>query len=176
VREATARGLPLTEPVGFQAVVGHGVEATVDGRAVLVGKAALLEQRGIRSTLAEKAAGLAAMGRTPMFVAVDGREAGIVAVADTVRPESKEAIATMHALGLRVVMMTGDNQRTAEAVASQVGVDVVFADVLPKDKADKVKALQAEGHVVGMVGDGINDAPALAAHGPARCGCGDEPR
>ncbi len=162
VREATARGLPLTEPIGFQAVVGHGVEATVDGRAVLVGKAALLEQRGIRSTLAEKAAGLAAMGRTPMFVAVDGREGGIVAVADTVRPESKEAIATMHALGLRVVMMTGDNQRTAEAVASQVGVDLVFAEVLPKDKAEKVKALQAEGHVVGMVGDGINDAPALA--------------
>ncbi len=162
VREATARGMPLTEPIGFKAVVGHGVEATVDGRAVLVGKAALLEQRGIRSTLAEKAAGLAAMGRTPMFVAVDGREGGIVAVADTVRPESKEAIATMHALGLRMVMMTGDNQRTAEAVASQVGVDVVFADVLPKDKADKVKALQAEGHVVGMVGDGINDAPALA--------------
>jgi P-type Cu+ transporter len=162
VREATARGMVLTEPVGFKAVVGHGVEATVDGRAVLVGKAALLEQRGIRSTLAEKAASLAAMGHTPMFVAVDGREGGIVAVADTVRPESKEAIATMHALGLRVVMMTGDNKRTAEAVASQVGVDVVFADVLPKDKADKVKALQAEGHVVGMVGDGINDAPALA--------------
>ncbi|MBS0189019.1 MAG: copper-translocating P-type ATPase [Planctomycetes bacterium] len=162
VREATARGLPLTEPVGFQAVVGHGVEATVDGRGVLVGKAALLEQRGIRSTLAEKAAALAAMGRTPMFVALDGREAGLIAVADTVRPESKEAITTMHALGLRVVMMTGDNKRTAEAVASQVGVDLVFADVLPKDKADKVKALQAEGHVVGMVGDGINDAPALA--------------
>ncbi|MBX3403788.1 MAG: copper-translocating P-type ATPase [Phycisphaeraceae bacterium] len=162
VREATARGLSLAEPIGFQAVVGHGVEATVDGRAVLVGKAALLAQGGIRSTLAEKAAGLAAMGRTPMFVAVDGREAGVIAVADTVRPESKDAIATMHALGLRVVMMTGDNQRTAEAVASQVGVDVVFADVLPKDKADKVKALQAEGHVVGMVGDGINDAPALA--------------
>mgnify|MGYP000908349079 CR=1 FL=1 len=162
VREAKKRGLPLTEPIGFQAVVGHGIEATVDGRGVLVGKAALLEQRGIRSTLAERAAGLAAMGRTPMFVAVDGREAGIVAVADTVRPESKEAIATMHALGLRVVMMTGDNQRTAEAVASQVGVDVVFAEVLPKDKADKVKALQADGHIVGMVGDGINDAPALA--------------
>ncbi|MBX3360392.1 MAG: copper-translocating P-type ATPase [Phycisphaeraceae bacterium] len=162
VREATARGLSLAEPVGFRAVVGHGVEATVDGHAVLVGKAALLAQRGIRSALAENAAALAAMGRTPMYVAVDGREAGIVAVADTVRPESKEAIATMHALGLRVVMMTGDNQRTAEAVASQVGVDVVFADVLPKDKADKVKALQAEGHVVGMVGDGINDAPALA--------------
>lgn len=162
VREATARGLALTEPIGFRAVVGHGVEAQVDGRALLVGKAALLEQRGIRSALAEKAAGLAAMGRTPMFVAVDGREAGIIAVADTVRPESKEAIATMHAMGLRVVMMTGDNQRTAEAVASQVGVDLVFAEVLPKDKADKVKALQAEGYVVGMVGDGINDAPALA--------------
>ncbi len=162
VREATARGLTLAEPISFRAVVGHGVEATVDGHAVLVGKAALLAQRGIRSALAEKAAALAAMGRTPMYVAVDGREAGIVAVADTVRPESKDAIATMHGLGLRVVMMTGDNQRTAEAVASQVGVDVVFADVLPKDKADKVKALQAEGHVVGMVGDGINDAPALA--------------
>lgn len=162
VREAAARGLSLAEPIGFQAVVGHGVEATVDGRTVLVGKAALLAQRTIQSALAEKAAGLAAMGRTPIFVAVDGREAGIIAVADTVRPESKEAIATMHALGLRVVMMTGDNQRTAEAVASQVGVDVVFADVLPKAKADKVRALQAEGHVVGMVGDGINDAPALA--------------
>jgi Cu+-exporting ATPase len=162
VREATARGLSLTEPLGFQAVVGHGVEATVDGHAVLVGKAALLAQRNIQSALAEKAAAVAELGRTPMFVAVDGREAGIIAVADTVRPESKDAIATMHALGLRVVMMTGDNQRTAEAVASQVGVDLVFAEVMPKDKADKVKALQAEGHVVGMVGDGINDAPALA--------------
>jgi Cu+-exporting ATPase len=162
VREAKARGLALSEPIDFQAVVGHGVEAHVDGRAVLIGKAALLAERSIPSALAEKVAALAAMGRTPVFVAVDRREAGIIAVADTVRPESKAAIATMHALGLRVVMMTGDNQRTAEAVASQVGVDVVFADVLPKDKADKVKALQAESHVVGMVGDGINDAPALA--------------
>ena len=162
VREAKARGLALTEPIGFQAVVGHGIEASVDGHAVLVGKGALLAQRRITSVLEDKAASLAATGRTPMFVAVDGREAGIIAVADTLRPESKEAIATMHALGLRVVMMTGDNQRTAEAVASQVGVDVVFAEVLPKDKADKVKALQAEGYVVGMVGDGINDAPALA--------------
>jgi len=162
VREARARGLPLTEPIGVRAVVGHGVEATVDGRSLLVGRAALLQQRGVAITLSDKAAELAGMGRTPMFVAVDGREAGIVAVADTVRPESKEAIATMHALGLRVVMMTGDNQRTADTVASQVGVDVVFAEVLPKDKAEKVRALQAEGYVVGMVGDGINDAPALA--------------
>jgi len=162
VREAKSRGLSLAEPTGFQAVVGHGVEATADGHAVLVGKSALLAQRSIQSALVERATGLAAIGRTPMFVAVDGREAGIIAVADTVRPESKEAIDTMHALGLRVVMMTGDNQRTAQAVASEVGVDAVFADVLPKDKADNVKALQAEGHVVGMVGDGINDAPALA--------------
>lgn len=162
VREAKARSVRLVEPMEFGAVVGHGVEASVDGKRLLIGKAALLEQGGIAITLAEKAAELAALGRTPMFVAIDGREAGIVAVADTIRPESKEAIETMHGLGLRVVMMTGDNSLTAEAVASQVGVDQVFAEVLPKDKADKVKALQAEGHIVGMVGDGINDAPALA--------------
>ncbi len=162
VREATAHDARLVEPSQFQAVVGHGVDATVDGKRLLVGKAALLEQRGIAITLADKAAELASLGRTPMFVAIEGREAGIVAVADTVRAESKDAIATMHGLGLRVVMMTGDNRRTADAVASQVGVDQVFAEVLPKDKADKVRALQAEGHVVGMVGDGINDAPALA--------------
>jgi Cu+-exporting ATPase len=162
VREAVGRGVALSEPARFTAVVGHGVEATVEGKQLLVGKAALLQQRGVSITLAERAAELAASGRTPMFVAVDGREAGIIAVADTIRPESKDAIATMHGLGLRVVMMTGDNRRTADAVASQVGVDQVYAEVLPKDKADKVKALQAEGHIVGMVGDGINDAPALA--------------
>jgi Cu+-exporting ATPase len=150
------------EPSQFQAVVGYGVEATVDGKRLLVGKEALLEHRGIAMSLGAKGAELATLGRTPMFVAIDGREAGIVAVADTVRAESKEAIATMHGLGLRVVMMTGDNRRTAETVASLVGVDQVFAEVLPKDKADKVRALQDEGYIVGMVGDGINDAPALA--------------
>lgn len=162
VREAAARGVRLSEPAHFQAVVGHGVEATVDGRPLLVGRATLLQQRGVAITLADRAAQLAGSGRTPMFVAIDGREAGIIAVADTIRPESKEAIDTMRRLGLHVVMMTGDNQRTADAVASHVGVDQVYAEVLPKDKADKVRALQAQGHAVGMVGDGINDAPALA--------------
>ncbi|MDP1661719.1 MAG: heavy metal translocating P-type ATPase [Phycisphaerales bacterium] len=162
VRSATEQGLTLSEPTDFRAVVGHGVEATVDGRALLIGKAALLTQRGITLTLEPKAAELAAQGRTPMFIAIDGREAGLVAVADRVRAESKEAIAAMRAAGLRVVMMTGDNQRTADAVAAQVGVDSVFAEVLPKDKAEHVKRLQSEGFTVGMVGDGINDAPALA--------------
>jgi len=162
IRGAVARGVAIAEPTLFQAVVGHGVEATIDGRAVLIGKASLLSERGVTITLAARAAELATLGRTPMFVAVDGREAGLVAVADKVKPESRDAIASMHAIGLRVVMMTGDNRRTAEAVASQVGIDEVFAEVLPKDKADRVKGLQAQGQIVGMVGDGINDAPALA--------------
>ncbi len=162
VRGAQERGLALAEPAGFKAVVGHGVEATVDGRALLIGKSALLTQRGMTLTLEPKAAELAAQGRTPMFIAIDGREAGLIAVADRVRTESKEAIDRMHKMGLKVVMVTGDNRRTAEAVAAQVGVDRVFAEVLPADKAAKVKALQAGGATVGMVGDGINDAPALA--------------
>ncbi len=162
VREAVARGIDPAEPADFSAIVGHGVEATVDGHHVLVGKEALLRERGVPRAVTDKASMLAQLGRTPMFVAVDCREAGVIAVADTIRPESKEAIATMHGLGLRVVMMTGDNRRTAEAVAAQVGVDQVHAEVLPGDKAEHVRRLQAEGHVVGMVGDGINDAPALA--------------
>lgn len=162
VRGAIERGLVLAEPTTFRAVVGHGVEATIDGHAVLIGKAALLAQRGIGVSLDGKAAELASQGRTPMFVAIEGREAGLVAVADRIKAESKAAIELMHTMGLRVVMMTGDNRRTADAVAAQVGVDQVFAEVLPKDKAEKVKSLQAEGYVVGMVGDGINDAPALA--------------
>lgn len=162
VRGALEREITLAEPTRFQAVVGYGVEASIEGRQVLIGKADLLTQRNVTVTLGDRAAELAVLGRTPMFVAVDGREAGLVAVADKVRAESKAAVGRMHAIGLRVVMMTGDNQRTAAAVASQVGVDEVFAEVLPKDKAEKVKELQAKGQIVGMVGDGINDAPALA--------------
>ena len=156
------RGITLAEPTAFHAIVGRGIQATIDGRAVLVGTAPLLEERGVQGALAEHAAALAALGRTPMFVAVDGHEAGLIAVADRIKPSSREAIDRMHAMGLRVVMMTGDNRRPAESVAAQVGVDQVFAEVLPKDKADMVAALQAEGHTVGMVGDGINDSPALA--------------
>lgn len=162
VRAATERGLTLAEPESFRAIVGRGVEATLGGHTILVGHEGLLADRGITRSLTRRAGELAALGRTPMFVAIDGREAGLLAVADTIKPGSKEAIATMRAMGLTIVMMTGDNRRTADAVAAQVGVDRVFAEVLPAGKAGSIAALRAEGHVVGMVGDGINDAPALA--------------
>jgi Cu+-exporting ATPase len=162
VRGAENLGIHPAAPTDFLAHIGHGVEATVDGRRVLVGKAAWLRSRGIVLEHAEQGERLAAQGRTPVHVAVDGREAGILAVADPIKPGSREAVAHMRAMGLRVVMMTGDHRRTAEAVAAQVGITQVMSEVLPGDKADKVAALQAEGLIVGMVGDGINDAPALA--------------
>ncbi|MBL8746395.1 MAG: copper-translocating P-type ATPase, partial [Phycisphaerae bacterium] len=175
VRAATEQGLALSEPTAFRAVVGSGVEATVEGHAVLIGNADLLSQRGIKVTLAAQAATLAALGRTPMFIAIEGREAGMVAVADRPKPESRSAIERMHAMGLRVIMMTGDNQQTADAVAAQVGVDQVLAGVRPEHKAQTIKTLQADGHVVAMVGDGINDAPALAqAHVGMAIGTGTD--
>ena len=163
VRGARERELDLAEPADFNAVAGHGIEAMVNGRSVLLGNAKLLRERGVSMDGAEaQAMKLAEQGKTPMFAAVDGRFAGLFAVADTVKPESREAIRAMHELGLEVVMMTGDNRRTAEAVAREVGVDRVLAEVLPEDKAREVKRLQSENKLVGMVGDGINDAPALA--------------
>lgn len=162
VEGAAGRGLALAEPTEFRAVVGFGVEGVIDGRRVLVGKPALLADRGIAITLDGRAAELAAEGRTPLFVAVDDREAGLVAVADEVKPHSPHAVAALLGLGLRVVMITGDNERTARAVARRVGIDEVFAEVLPEEKVGRVAALQDQGHVVAMVGDGINDAPALA--------------
>ena len=162
VRGAQQRGVNLSHAVGFRAAVGSGVGATVERRAVLVGKAAMLEARGIAVTPDARSRDLELQGKTAMFVAIDGHEAGVIAVADRVKPGSAAAIARLREMGLRVVMMTGDYSRTAEAVAAQVGIDEVCAGVLPADKAGRISALQEDGEVVAMVGDGINDAPALA--------------
>ena len=163
VEGAKARQLTLVEPTAFEAVPGHGVIATVEGRRVVLGNLKMMQREA--STLGDleaQAAHLANDGKTPMYVTIDGQAAGIVAVADTVKEDSREAIAALHHMGIEVVMITGDNQRTAQAIARQVGVDRVLAEVLPEDKAHNVHLLQAEGKKVAMVGDGINDAPALA--------------
>ncbi|GAA5512347.1 copper-transporting P-type ATPase [Deinococcus carri] len=174
VRGAQARSIDLGEPEAFEAVPGHGVEATVAGRRVLVGNAKLMRRAGVAGqAFGELAEQLADQGKTPMFVAVDGQPAGVIAVADTLKPDSVEAIRALRALGLDVVMMTGDNERTARAIAGQAGITQVLADVLPEDKARHVVQFQQENapgqarggrgaRLVGMVGDGINDAPALA--------------
>jgi len=163
VRGAEERGLDLAEPEGFQAIPGHGIEATVEGHRVLLGNRRLMEREGVDvRALQAQLERLADEGKTPMIVAVDGRAAGVLAVADTLKEGSREAIEALHRLGIEVAMITGDNRRTAEAIARQVGIDRVLAEVLPQDKAKEVKRLQQEGRVVAMVGDGINDAPALA--------------
>ncbi|MHA6797435.1 heavy metal translocating P-type ATPase (plasmid) [Pseudonocardia bannensis] len=163
VTAARDRGLTLPRAESFQAVPGHGATATVAGRRVLAGNLALMAVEGVEVTaFAEDAAAAAAAGRTPMFVAVDGAAAGLVVVADPVKPESAAVVAQLEALGLQVWMLTGDNAATATAVAAEVGIEHVIAEVLPDQKAARVAALQRDGQVVAMVGDGINDAPALA--------------
>ena len=163
VTAARDRGIDLPAVSHFEAVPGHGIDATVAGHRVLVGNRALLTAAGMSTTgLAPAVEAAAARGQTAVLVAVDGQLAGMLAVADTIRPESAEAVAQLHALGLEVWMLTGDTRTTATAVARQVGIDHVIADVLPSQKAEQVQRLQADGHVVAMCGDGINDAPALA--------------
>ena len=165
VREATeTRQLDLAAVTDFLSVAGGGVSASVGGRRILVGRPGFLLSLGVDpGALSASADALAADGKTPVFAAIDGRIAAVIAIADTLKVGSVEAVAELHRLGLAVAMLTGDNQRTAEAIARSVGIDRVVADVRPDGKASAVKALQAEGTVVAMVGDGVNDAPALAS-------------
>jgi Cu2+-exporting ATPase len=153
----------VTPPESFDSIPGHGVEARVDGRRVLIGNKKLMDRERIAlGDLEERVNTLASDAKTAMYVAVDGRAAGVVAVADRVRESARQAVHALHEMGVRTVMLTGDNRNTAEAVARQLGMDTVIAEVLPEDKANQVAKLQAEGRKVAMVGDGVNDAPALA--------------
>jgi Cu+-exporting ATPase len=162
VNRALEENISLIDPGDFNAVAGHGIEATLGEKALLMGNAKLMKDRGIQlDQLGKKAEELSNQGKTPMFVAVDQNPAGIIAVADTLKENSKGSVEALHKMHIEVVMITGDNRRTAEAIARQIGVDRVFSEVLPEGKADEVKKLQAEGKKVAMVGDGINDAPAL---------------
>ena len=163
VRAAELRGLALPEPASFEALPGRGIIALIEGRAFSLGNARLMTERGVDTgSLSARAEGLAAAGKTPMFAAADGALLGLIAVADVVKPNSAAAVARLHAMGMETVMITGDSRPTAEAIAAEVGIDRVLAEVLPGDKAGVVKKLQSEGRKVAMVGDGINDAPALA--------------
>jgi Cu+-exporting ATPase len=163
VMAARSRELTLSEPSAFRAIAGHGIAAHVDGRQVVVGNLRLMTIENIRLNGLEDLAGqLENQGKTAMWVAADGQAVGLIGVADTVKEGSREAVSRLRELGLQVIMMTGDNRVTADAIAAQVGIDRVLAEVLPADKAGTVAELQKEGLVVAMVGDGINDAPALA--------------
>jgi Cu+-exporting ATPase len=163
VRAAEAEGLPLREPRAFEAFVGQGVRAEVDGRTVLVGSQAFISAQGVPlNGLTAEAARLQSAAKTALWLAVDGEAVGLIAAADTLKEGSAEAVQTLRALGKQVIMLTGDNEPTARAIAAQAGIERVMADVLPAQKAAAIKALQAEGLRVAMVGDGVNDSPALA--------------
>jgi len=161
--EATNRGLSLGEVAGFKAEPGNGVQAEVEGRSVAVGNVRMMDAYGYSlNGLQPEVSRLQSEAKTAMLVSINGKVEGVIAVADTIKDGSKEAIADLHKMGLQVAMITGDNQKTAEAIAKQVGVDTVLAEVLPEGKSSDVKKLQSGEKIVAMVGDGVNDAPALA--------------
>lgn len=163
VRAARHRGISLPKAIGINGVAGHGIVGSIDSRKIWLGNRRLFARQGISTEAAEKhLIGLEADGKTAMLVGVDDRLLGVIAVADTIKPEAAEAVAALQASGIKVVLLSGDNHRTAEAVARQVGIERVIAEVLPDDKAAVIRQLQSEGQVVAMVGDGVNDAPALA--------------
>jgi len=163
VKAAQDRKLELKPVSGFKAIPGRGIEVSIDGKAIIMGNKKLMDERAVnvdeKWELSQKLAG---EGKTPMYISAEGSLAGIIAVADTVKENSRKAVAGLKEMGIEVVMISGDNKRTADAIARQVGIDRVLADVLPENKAEEIKKLQAEGKKVAMVGDGINDAPALA--------------
>jgi Cu+-exporting ATPase len=162
VSKAKVSNIVFEEIDEFSAIPGHGIKASISGKQVWLGNLQLISNEGIVNTLSSESDRLADEGKTPMYVVIDGILSGIIAVADTTKPNSKKAIDKLHELGVKVAMITGDNQRTARAIAKEVGIDIVLAEVLPKDKANEVKKLQDQGEIVAMVGDGVNDAPALA--------------
>ena len=163
IQKAETEGLELLEIEAFNAIPGHGIEVEIEGQELLLGNEKLMTENNIAlKDFAEESNQLAEAGKTPMFIAVDNKLAGVIAVADTVKENSLEAIESLHKVGVEVAMITGDNKRTAEAISRQVNIDYVLSEVLPEDKANEVEKLQKEGKKVAMVGDGINDAPALA--------------
>ena len=162
INAAKEKNLILKKVSKFTAIPGHGIETTIEDKKVLLGNEKLMKDKNIILKLEEQGEGLARAGKTPMFIAIDGELVGIIAVSDVVKDTSSKAIKKLHEMGIEVAMITGDNHRTAQAIAQEVGIDIVFAEVLPEDKANKVKELQGLGKKVAMVGDGINDAPALA--------------
>ena len=162
VNSAIERNLDLVAVESFEAIPGQGIEVKIKGRRIMLGNKKLMEDRKVEITLQSESDRLAEEGKTPMFIAIDDKLAGIIAVADVMKAASKKAIESLHKMGIEVVMITGDNKRTTGAIARQVGIDRVLAEVLPHDKANEIKKLQGEGKKVAMVGDGINDAPALA--------------
>ena len=163
VDKAKEQKLTLDSATGFEAIPGHGLKVTVAGKTLLVGNRKLMADNSFAlNGQAEHAATLEGAGRTVIYAAVDGQFAGLIAIADAVRPNAKQAVETLTAMGVQVAMLTGDNRATAERIASELGIKTVFAEVLPGQKAEKVKELQSQGKRVAMVGDGINDAPALA--------------